>query len=94
MAKTMREDFIKDQKNMTAGCVFKLEKVMLDKDVLCIQRTKLSNLIKQQSTKKQNGVTEYKEKKAKCSEILTLNMSIDTLTVPQQRAVCAFKKCK
>lgn len=79
---------------MTVGHLFKLNKVMFDKDILSIERSKLSNFIKQQSTKKQNQILQFKEKKAKCNEILTLNVPIDTLTVTQLRAVCRFKKHK
>ena len=90
----MRQEFIDDRWNMTAERLFKHNKIVLDADILNLQRQKLSNLIKIQTTKQNNRIAEFNDKCIKCYDVLTLNSIINTLTVSQLKAVCAFKKRK
>ena len=90
----MREEFIKDQRNMTGGRLFKHRKLMLDAKVWDVQEFKVTNQLKEVAKKRQNRINEYNDKKKKCAAVLTLNVAMMELNVGQLKAVCAFKKRK
>ena len=94
--RTICEEFTNDKVTMTTGNIFRINKIILDKNVLDLQTEIFDNNVRKYNEKRNNFIQTYAAKKAAHDTIiqLTVKLKPEDMTNAQLKAVISFKERK